>query len=94
MTHLQDTCFIVMSQYGIQRMTKRQGSLQRGEIAVRVKLVVPETAFAEPDVSATITVPTSAIIKPAVQVTVEEAPSASNGAASEPGKPTPSAAPQ
>lgn len=74
MSHLQDTCFIVMSQYGIQRMTKRQGSLQRGEIAVKVKLVVPESAFAEPDVSATITVPESAIIRPKVEVTAEPAP--------------------
>lgn len=73
MTKIKDTCYLVMSEYCIQRMTKRQGGLKRGEVAVRVSLVVPESCFAEPDVSATIDVPESAVIRPRVEVRVEDA---------------------
>jgi hypothetical protein len=69
---IADECFIVMSVYGIQRMTKRPGKLSRGEMAIKVRLVVPEHCFAEPDVQVTINVPESAIIKPDVAVTVVE----------------------
>lgn len=71
---IADDCCLVMSEYGIQRMTKRPGKLARGEIAVRVRLVVPESAFAEPAISAEINVPESAIIRPQVEVTVQDAP--------------------
>lgn len=65
-----DDCYIVMSEYGIQRMTKRPGKLARGERAVRIRLVMPVAAFAQPDISATINVPESAIIAPEVAVEV------------------------
>lgn len=73
-THWFDECFIVLSQYGIQRMTKRPGKLARGEIAIRVRLVVPKAAFEEPPISAEIVVPESAVIRPRVSVTVQDAP--------------------
>ncbi|MGE9115766.1 hypothetical protein, partial [Escherichia coli] len=68
MSKIKDTCYIVMSEYGIQRMTKRPGGLKRGEVAVRVSFLVPEACFAEPDVAATIDVPETAVIKPRVEV--------------------------
>lgn len=71
---MQDTCYIVMSEYGIERMTKRQGHLKRGEVAVRVSVAIADRAFIEPAIAAHITIPESAIIVPAVTVEVEDAP--------------------
>lgn len=71
---IYDDCFIVMSAYGIERMTKRKGTLKRGEIAIRVRVTVPESCFAEPDVAATIEVPESAVIKPSVEVAALSSP--------------------
>ncbi len=71
---IYDDCHIVMSKFGIERMTKRPGNLKRGEIAVRVRLHVPASAFTDPDVSAEIDVPESAIIQPRVEVSVGDAP--------------------
>lgn len=68
---MKDTCYLVLSEYGIERMTKRQGSLKRGEVAVRVSVAIADKAFAEPMVSASITVPEHAIIRPSVEVAVE-----------------------
>lgn len=68
--NLSDDCFIVMSKYGIDRLTKRKGSLKRGEISVKVHISVPESCFAEPDISVEIDVPESAVIKPKASVTV------------------------
>ncbi|ODU22793.1 MAG: hypothetical protein ABS87_01085 [Sphingomonas sp. SCN 67-18] len=79
-THWFDECYIVMSQYGIQRTTKRPGKLARGEIAIRVRLVVPKAAFEEPPISAEIVVPESAVIRPRVSVTVQDAPTPTDSA--------------
>ena len=68
MTHIYDDCYIVMSEYGIQRMTKRPGKVGRGKIAVRIRIIVPESAFTEPAISAIVTVPESVIIPPTVEV--------------------------
>lgn len=72
MTKIADTCFIVMSEYGIQRMTKRQGGLKRGEVAVKIRMAIPEQCFAEPDISVNIDVPLTAVIVPQVEVEVLE----------------------
>lgn len=71
---IYDDCFIVMSEYGIQRMTKRIGQLNRGEVAVRIRLVMPNSAFSEPAISAVVNVPESAIIQPSVEVEALDAP--------------------
>ena len=68
---MKDTCYIVMSEYGIERMTKRQGHLKRGEVAVRVSIAIADKAFVEPAIAASITIPDSAIIVPKVDVNVE-----------------------
>lgn len=72
MSHIYDDCFLVMSAYGIERMTKRKGTLKRGEVSVRIRLSVPEECFSDPDFSAVIEVPESAVIRPKVDVEVQE----------------------
>lgn len=69
---MEDLCYLVLSEYGIERMTKRQGTLKRGEVSVRVSVSIHDKHFAEPTVSARIDVPDSAVIQP--QVTVEAEP--------------------
>ncbi|GLT03062.1 hypothetical protein GCM10007897_45050 [Sphingobium jiangsuense] len=70
MSKIHDDCYIVMSQYGIQRMTKRPGKLARGEVSVRVRLTLPESVFDEPAFSAHVSVPESAVIKREADVEV------------------------
>lgn len=72
MSSIYDDCYIVMSEYGIQRMTKRPGALKRGEAAVRIRISMPESVFREPTISAYVDVPESAIVTPDVSVEVEE----------------------
>lgn len=69
---MKDHCFVVLSEYGIQRMTKRPGTLKRGEIAVKVALTIPDKCFVEPDVTVSIDIPETAVIRPDVTVQVVE----------------------
>ncbi|GHH09207.1 hypothetical protein GCM10008023_05560 [Sphingomonas glacialis] len=69
---MKDSCYIVLSEYGIERMTKRQGSLKRNEVAVKVNLSIADSVFAEPAISAAIVIPASAVIHPDIEVTVED----------------------
>ena len=69
---MKDTCYLILSEFGIERMTKRQPSLKCGEIAVRVSVAIADKAFAEPMVAASLTIPEHAIIRPAIDVAVEE----------------------
>lgn len=71
---MKDACYLVLSEYGIERMTKRQGSLKRGEVAVRVSVSIADRCFAEPAIAAHIDVPAAAVIHPQVDVHVEERP--------------------
>lgn len=71
---MRDSCYIVLSEYGIERMTKRSGALKRGEISVRVSLTVPDKCFTDPPIDAEIVVPENAIIRPTVAVEVHEVP--------------------
>lgn len=68
---MKDTCFIVLSESGIERMTRRQGSLKRGEVAVKVAVSIADACFNSPAVSASIEIPESAVIRPRVSMTVE-----------------------
>ena len=65
-------CFIVFSEYGVERMTKNKGMLKKGEVSVRVQIQVPTRCFQQPDISAIITVPESAVNKPNVDVWIDE----------------------
>ena len=74
---IYDDCYVVMSQYGVERMTKKKGSLKRGEISVRIRIRVPSHVFDEPTVSAEINVPESCINRPDVVLEPIEAEIAS-----------------
>jgi hypothetical protein len=63
---MHDDCYIVMSAYGIQRMTKRPCSLKRGEVSVKIRLVIPTKCFEAPTISAVVSVPDSAVNYPTV----------------------------
>lgn len=69
---MRDVCYIVLSEHGIQRMTKRQGGLKRGEVAVRIGITVPDSCLADPTIAAEVVVPASAVMHPDVTVVVEE----------------------
>jgi hypothetical protein len=71
---VKDTCYLVLSEYGIERMTKRPGTLKRGEVAVRISVAVADGCFEQPAVSAHIDIPQSAVIHPKVAVEVETPP--------------------
>jgi hypothetical protein len=68
---VKDSCYLVLSEYGIERMTKRPGTLKRGEVAVRVSVGIADSCFEQPAVSAHIDIPESAVIHPKVAVEVE-----------------------
>lgn len=70
---MKDTCYLVLSEYGIERMTKRQGSLKRGEVGVRISVAVNDKVFTQPALAAHIDIPEQAVIQPPiVQVEVQE----------------------
>jgi hypothetical protein len=71
---MRDSCFIVLSKYGIERMTKRCGSLKRGEVSVKVWLTIGVKHFEDPAIVADIAIADSAVIYPVVAVYVEDAP--------------------
>lgn len=71
---MRDSFFVVLSEFGVERMTKRKGSLRRGEVAVQVWITVPDSSFVDPLATAHIVVPETAIIHPQVLVEVEEQP--------------------
>jgi hypothetical protein len=43
-----ETIYLVVSHHGVDRMTKRLPALQRGEIPVKVNVIIADTAFREP----------------------------------------------
>jgi hypothetical protein len=68
---MKDTCHLVLSVDGIKRMTKGAGSLQRGEVSVKIAVSIADICFGTPTVSASIDIPESAVIHPRVDVQVE-----------------------
>jgi hypothetical protein len=53
---MRDTIFLVVDRYKVVRMTKRLPDLAKGEIPVKLVLVVEETAFREPVLEREVTV--------------------------------------
>lgn len=70
---MRDECFLVMSEHGIERMTKRSGKLNRGEVSVKLSIGIPDSVFVQPTMVARITIPESAVIHPPVEVQVFDA---------------------
>lgn len=58
---MRDNCFLIVSEYGVERMTKRPPPLKGGEIAIAVTIDVPKELFIRPRVSAVVKVDPAAI---------------------------------
>lgn len=71
---MKDQIYIVVDASGAQRMTKRAPSLYRNEVAVRIKITVPDQCFRSLEVAAEIEVQEEQVIQPAVTVTALDAP--------------------
>lgn len=65
---MYDTCYLVFSEFGIERMTKGRGQVKAGEVAIKVGINLPEGAFDEPEADAVIQVPHNALIGPDAHV--------------------------
>lgn len=69
---MKDTVFLVTDSSGVVRMTKRAPSLYRNEVAVRLTVQVPDSAYRSLQVSATLDVPEERVILPEIEVDVAE----------------------
>lgn len=69
---MKTTAFIILKKSGPVRMTKGKPSLGRDEIAIGVRLEVPDSAFRAPLVMADLVVPDHAVQVPEVHVEVVE----------------------
>jgi len=65
---------LVMNKRGVVRMTKNKPDLARDEIAIGLRLSVPDSAFLAPIVFADLDVPEHAVIVPEVRVELDESP--------------------
>lgn len=54
------------------RMTRKKPSLDPGEVAIRVRLELPEALFARPALEATISVPADQVNRPTINAAVVE----------------------
>lgn len=70
--------YIVLTRFGAERMTKRQASIGRDEIAVKLRLSVPDSAFRSPIITADLEVADTHVIQPALNIEVVAEPK-SNG---------------
>ena len=59
-----DECILVVTERGIDRMTKRAGALKPNERAVRVRVAIPQSWFYQPEIMASIVIPEAAITSP------------------------------
>jgi len=65
---MKDTIFLVTDASGVVRMTKRAPSLCRNEVAVRLTVTVPDSAYRSLEVSASLDVPEDRVILPEIEV--------------------------
>jgi len=52
------------------RLTGKSPSLEVGEVAIKLKVSVPETLFTKPQLKATVIIPESAVSAPVIDATV------------------------
>lgn len=69
---MRTTIYLIINQVGTVAMRKNVPQLRRGEVAVKVKIEIPDTFFRQPIPEVNLSVPESLIIKPDVSVTIEE----------------------
>lgn len=71
---MRTTVYIAFNKKGAARLTKTKPHLAREEIAVGVRIEIPDTAFLAPIIFADLVVPEHAVLVPEVSIEVEEQP--------------------
>lgn len=71
---MKDEIYIVLNASGAARMTKRPPYLERSEIAVRVRIAVPDSAFRSPIIAVDLNVPDTAIAQPMIELEAVDMP--------------------
>lgn len=71
---MKDSLYLVLSDKGFERATKRAPSLYRNEVAVLLKLSIPDSAFRSLTVSATLEVQEEQVIQPTLEIDIVEPP--------------------
>jgi hypothetical protein len=69
---MKTTVYVILGRKGATRMTKNKPDLRRDEIAIGLRLEVPDSAFRAPLVMADLTIPDHAVIVPEISVEVIE----------------------
>lgn len=69
---MKDRVYIVANSEGCIRMTKREPQLYRGEVAVRLTVMIPDENFKNPILEAAADVAPDQVIHSAVGVDVED----------------------
>lgn len=65
---MKQTIFLICTKQGIQRMTKRNPSLYRGEVAVALSVTIPAGVFRPLSIPATLDIEEGSVIHPSVTV--------------------------
>jgi hypothetical protein len=69
---MKTTAYIILKKTGPVRMTRNPPGLGRDEIAIALRLEVPDSAFRAPTVFVDLSVPESAVLVPVVHVEAVE----------------------
>lgn len=61
---MRDICYLVLSQYGVERVNKKhKPALKSGEVAVRLVVTVPDSVFANPFATVRVEVPAEHVVQ-------------------------------
>jgi len=69
---MKDSCYLVFSDSGISRMSKRRPPLKAGDYAVLIKIDVPDEVFAASIPEATLKIPKENVVRPPIEMEVAE----------------------
>lgn len=69
---MKDTVFLVADENGVTRMTKRAPALYRNEVAVKLTVSVPDSAFRSLAVTASLDVPEDRVIRPEITLDIQQ----------------------
>jgi len=73
---MRDRVYIITDSVGVLRMTKREPTLNRGEVAVRLSVTIADECFRNPILDAAVDVPPDQTILAEADVDVEDPPEA------------------
>lgn len=71
---MKDTIYLIADVNGVTRMTKRAPGLHRNEVAVRVTVTIPASAFRSSVFGATLDVPEDRLVQPDITITADDLP--------------------